>query len=887
MAQWKPRVGRRLVAATAAVVEHVERRLLMSAGQLDRTFATTGVIQVAEPTVSPTVAYSATAVQPDGRVLLAETGNGGAFAKVVRYTATGATDPTFGTGGSLTLSAAAFGTGADPRLIIEPGGSILFAAGSGLVQLTPAGAVDPTFGGAGTGYVAFPAVAGSGPVLGGMALQVDGNILVTLNAQLQGGTNAVVARYLAGGLPDASYGTAGVTSLATVNYARVEVGGVAVDAAGGAIVTFGVTLTPAATVTPGFDSEFALERLLPAGTVDPSFGTGGTVTTAANVNEADTSDVAIAPDGTIYQAATFSLYLSTTNAVGVLTAYSPAGTTYGAETSGSFALGFLSVSVQSDGKPVVLGYSFDGPPTGNDLFAERFLPLNSPTATGGIDASFNPGTTDGGNGVFLYGLTLQAFGNDQYGQGDVGWSLALEADGSAFLAGTSVETSVAYDLLKLQPDPALAAGVGSVGGVTYSDDNGNGGQDGGEGPLVDYPVFLDANNDGLFDAGDVRVYTDENGNYTFIGLTPGTDHLVQTLPAGQTHTEPAGINVYAAPVTAGVASVGFDFGVAGTSPSPTPTPSPTTSGSIVGTVFLDNSGDGVQQSAEPGLYDWGVYLDLNNDGVRDAGDVRVFTSAAGKFAFTGLAAGTYAVRQNTPVGYRRTTAAFPVTVTVAADAARTVNIGNQYTGSGGAITTGGQITGFVFDDSNADGLLDDGEGGLAGFGVYLDLNHDGAYDAGDDRAIAAADGSYTFNDLPAGTYAVRQNTPAGYVLTTPAFPVSVTITQKQVALVNIGNRLVGSGSIAGTVFLDANGNATQQAAEPGLDGFGVYLDNNDDGTFDAGDVRVFTNTLGQYTFGSLTPGTYVLRENIPAGYTLTTAPVPDHGGVDGRQPSDR
>ena len=37
---------------------------------------------------------------------------------------------------------------------------------------------------------------------------------------------------------------------------------------------------------------------------------------------------------------------------------------------------------------------------------------------------------------------------------------------------------------------------------------------------------------------------------------------------------------------------------------------------------------------------------------------------------------------------------------------------------------------------------------------------------------------------------------------------------------------------------------------------------------------MLTNTLGQYTLGSLTPGTYAIQEALPAGYTLTTPAFP-------------
>ena len=80
--------------------------------------------------------------------------------------------------------------------------------------------------------------------------------------------------------------------------------------------------------------------------------------------------------------------------------------------------------------------------------------------------------------------------------------------------------------------------------------------------------------------------------------------------------------------------------------------------------------------------------------------------------------------------------------------------------------------------------------------------------------------------------------------------------------------------MSGTVFLDVNADGVRQPAELGLNGFGVFIDTNGNGTFDGADVRVFTNTQGQFTLGSLAPGIYAIQETVPTGYTLTTAAFP-------------
>ena len=70
-------------------------------------------------------------------------------------------------------------------------------------------------------------------------------------------------------------------------------------------------------------------------------------------------------------------------------------------------------------------------------------------------------------------------------------------------------------------------------------------------------------------------------------------------------------------------------------------------GSISGVVFRDFNLDGKQDGGDPGLPGQTVFLDLNGNGVLDSGEPSAITNASGAYSFTGLAAGTYIVRQQT------------------------------------------------------------------------------------------------------------------------------------------------------------------------------------------------------------------------------------------------
>ena len=67
-----------------------------------------------------------------------------------------------------------------------------------------------------------------------------------------------------------------------------------------------------------------------------------------------------------------------------------------------------------------------------------------------------------------------------------------------------------------------------------------------------------------------------------------------------------------------------------------------------------------------------------------------------------------------------------------------------------------RVVGKVFADGNADGALGAGEGGLAGFGVFLDLDDDGILDPGEPTASTDASGAYELEVTAPGMYTVRQ-----------------------------------------------------------------------------------------------------------------------------------
>ena len=66
--------------------------------------------------------------------------------------------------------------------------------------------------------------------------------------------------------------------------------------------------------------------------------------------------------------------------------------------------------------------------------------------------------------------------------------------------------------------------------------------------------------------------------------------------------------------------------------------------------------------------------------------------------------------------------------------------------------------------------------------------------------------------------------------------------------------------------LDADGQP-QEAGEPGLSGWTIYVDYDNDGQLDGNEPSDVTDANGAYTITGITPGTYKVREVLQNGWT--------------------
>ncbi len=410
--------------------------------------------------------------------------------------------------------------------------------------------------------------------------------------------------------------------------------------------------------------------------------------------------------------------------------------------------------------------------------------------------------------------------------------------------------------------------VGQISGDVFGDFNDNGVQDGNEPDFSAQTVYIDQNDDGAFEAGEPTATTNGPGEYTFPNLAPGTYVLRPSLTGGYVQTSPANNAPITVTLSLGQSVSGADFGIYLPPVAPA-------SATINGTIFNDYDKNGIQEPGETGagLSGRTVYLDLNNNGTLDSNEPSTITDGSGNYQLTGLAAGTYKVREVLFSGWNQSTPAndFGLNVTLAA---HQIASGKNF-GIYQLPFDSGSITGEIYNDTNNNGSKDSGETGIVGRTVYLDLNNNSILDSNETSTTTDALGNYQFLYLPAGSYKVRQVLPTGWTQSTPSkgYGWSVTLTANQSAIgkdFGAYQAPLNTASIAGTIYNDTNGNGVKDSGDAGISGQTLYIDLNNNSKLDPGEQSTMTGTSGAYQFTNLAAGTYKVRQLLPTGWTQTT-----------------
>ncbi|MEA5593183.1 Calx-beta domain-containing protein, partial [Rivularia sp. UHCC 0363] len=341
-----------------------------------------------------------------------------------------------------------------------------------------------------------------------------------------------------------------------------------------------------------------------------------------------------------------------------------------------------------------------------------------------------------------------------------------------------------------------------------------------------------------------------------------------------------------------------------------------------GSIWDDIDNDGVRDAGEFGVAGRTVYIDDNQNGVLDSGEKSTITDSSGNYTFTNINPGTYKVNQVLPSPWIPT---FPQEL----QGKETYKLDDgDNSGEGRGFTNGDTMifnafetqTGleninyitlnlydnnpkavFIYQDKDGDDTPDGNEklvevatnftanSGFATVSIPT-TTVNGTFFVG---ALYEGNGTSTIfvpvdNDQPGGN-SWRSTTDNPGEFDTNNFtassagdrsfllrahsggiPQQVTVTGgQQLTGVNFGTYRPPSGSISGFKWNDSNKNGIKDGTEQGLANWTIFLDANDNGKFDSGEVTTTTGSDGNYTFSDVNAGTYHVGEVLQPDWQPT------------------
>lgn len=402
--------------------------------------------------------------------------------------------------------------------------------------------------------------------------------------------------------------------------------------------------------------------------------------------------------------------------------------------------------------------------------------------------------------------------------------------------------------------PTARAAGGEVSGCAYVDANENLVHDESEQLITGVPVRLERLDGGAWTEA-ARTETDLYGKYAFTGLSAGEYRVICTLSGQELYAVSVGTSMAseagavvgdAVTLEEGKSVSGGDVGLA-------------PSARLALTVFQDSNGDGKRGDYDRGVPGIEVTL-LEGETPLDS----TSTDSDGKAALYARA-GRYTVRVTLPAGYG---------ISDGSVQSRTVDLDVSFaTGEEEALTLAvapvGALGGRVFEDMDNDGIMGDGDPGVAGVTVRIEGNRTGTV-----REITTDEtGEYLFDFLPDDMYTISATLPEGMLYArysqtggdlrsiftgsniTREFPVR---DAARVMDKNIG--VVENGVISGVAFLDLNYNGRLDEGEPGYAGVTVEALR---GSGSESQGKTETGEDGAFRLEGLRGGDYQLRAILP------------------------
>lgn len=424
---------------------------LTAMGAADTSFGGTGAVTT---TFGSTAAATSVVVQPDDQKIVVL---GTPDFSLARYNTDGTPDTSFGTSGKTTIT---FGllTEIPHKLLLQPDGKFIIigqnstsGAGCTLIRANADGTVDTTFGTAGLVTTQFASSGGSGEAFFGGTLQTD-NKIVGVGGIVGSPTDVWnIGRYENTPPAPTPTPTPPAGADATLDPSFGTGGNVTTNLGGTDNEANALALQPdKKIVAAGFSNAlgtnaFALARYNNDGSLDTTFGPGGSVVTAISANTDEAKAVIMRKDGRIVAAGfsgasgTEDFALARYTADGTLdTSFGTNGTRTTAISGGSDEI--LAAVHQSDGKIIAAGFS------GTDFAVARY------TENGSLDTTFGTGGT-GFVTTDISGGTDQVLG------------VAVQPDGKIVAVGAG---GTNFGLTRYTANGALDTSFGTNGIVTSS-----------------------------------------------------------------------------------------------------------------------------------------------------------------------------------------------------------------------------------------------------------------------------------------------------------------------------------------------------------------------------------------------------------------------------------
>jgi uncharacterized delta-60 repeat protein len=510
-------------------------------GDLDPTFGTGGKLMT-DFNDSTDIAY-AVALQPDGKLVAAGTTytnndySGEDFA-ITRHNANGTLDTTFGVNGKVTTDFPGLAAVVS-AVVVQPDGKIVVAGGAfplfvfagrfELARYNPNGSLDTSFGTGGIVTTSFPV---GGSYAFALALQSDGKIIAAGTDYVdfhpsEDSSNTDFA--LARYNPDGTLDT----TFGSGGKVTTDFDGFNDDAFSVLIQADGKLVAVGSAKNPANFYDFAAVRYLANGTIDTSFGSGGKVRTdfgAANFDRARSA--ALQSDGKIVAAGFTTSFNDVDFAVVRYTSNGTLDTTFDSDGKvlidfGSCCQSAYRVLLQPDGKIVTVGYP-------NTESSDSDFLLARCNTNGSLDTTFGIGgkvrTSFGDLNGGAYGAVLQPDGNIVA----VGFNATQESVGVDFALARYLGSSGSPTPTPTPtPAPTPTPSVSISGTVLYCSNP-------VPGPVPNVTLTLTGTTSG-------STLSDGSGNYMFSSLASGGNYIVTPTKAARV---PGSANINTVDVTA-------------------------------------------------------------------------------------------------------------------------------------------------------------------------------------------------------------------------------------------------------------------------------------------------------------------------------------------------